>query len=338
MSEQERNDAPLEADALQTDSLQKFLFENNPVRGVLVDLSASWRHVQERHEYPVVVQTMLGEMLAACALLSANLKFEGTIIMQIHGDGPVKLLVAESCTSADGPMKIRATAKMSEQAVLAGNESLQALVNVNGQGRFIITLDPENKLPGQNPYQGIVPLDGEEISTAIENYMMRSEQLDTKLWLAADANVARGLLLQKLPGIGGTASTDAQQAQLSEAERSEHELEVWQHVVALASTLKRTEMLSTDINTLMRRLFWDEDLRVFAPQALQFHCTCTREKVGDMLRMLGADEVGEALKDLGSLNVNCQFCGMAYEFDAVDCAQLFIEQSASVQAAQDLKH
>jgi len=209
-----------------TDTLQKFLFENSPVRGELVELSEAWRHVLDRRSYPAPVTEMLGEMMAAAALLSANLKFNGTIILQIHGDGPVKLLVVE----CDAALQLRATAKLGENSNIADDAGLQQLVNLNGQGRFAITLDPTDKLPGQQPYQGIVALDGDSVSTVIENYMMRSEQLDTKLWLAADASVARGLLLQKLPEEGGKAS-------------SEEDGDTWNRTVTLASTVGDEELL-----------------------------------------------------------------------------------------------
>ncbi len=174
-----------------SDTLQKFMFDNSLVRGELVDISEAWRQVQLLRAYPPEVGAMLGEMMAAAALLSANLKFNGTIIMQIHGDGPVKLMVVE----CDASLNLRATAKLAEGAQVAEGSTLQQLVNQHGQGRFAITLDPADKLPGQQPYQGMVALDGDTVATVIENYMMRSEQLDTKLWLAADLQVSRGLLL-----------------------------------------------------------------------------------------------------------------------------------------------
>lgn len=310
----------------QRDSLQKFLFENNPVRGELVDLSACWQKVQERHDYPHVIQILLGEMLAACTLLSANLKFDGTIIMQIHGDGPVKLLVAE----CDSDLNIRATAKLAETQTISEDASLQSLVNAQGHGRFLITLDPKDKVPGQKPYQGIVPLDGEEMSSIIENYMLRSEQLDTKLWLAADQHVARGLLLQKLPDNGGV---------MGSSNASDNGLATWNHVVMLASTLKRQEILQNDIGLLMHRLYWQEDLRVFTPRPVHFNCTCSRERVGNMLKMLGQDEIGSALQALGSLTIHCDFCGLGYEFDPVDCAQLFLQDSNIPHAdVGEIKH
>lgn len=311
------------------DTLQKFIFENAAVRGEFVEISDTWREVQARHSYPPAVKTVLGEMLAAAALLSANLKFNGAIIMQIHGDGPVKLMVVE----CDSELRLRATAKLAEGAHVADDATLTSLLNATGKGRFVITLDPMDKMPGQQPYQGIVPLDGEDMATVIENYMLRSEQLDTRLWIAADANVSRGLLLQKLPRHSGK---DDQTKQASEAE----DLETWNRAVMLASTLKQEELLTADIQTLMSRLFWEETIRVFDPAHPRFYCSCTREKVGNMLKMLGTDEVEAALEDLGALEINCDFCGKHYAFDKVDCAQLFATDTPveTLIPAGDVKH
>ncbi len=307
-----------------TDTLQKFMFENTAVRGELVDVSETWKHVQARREYPAAVQTILGEMLSAAALLSANLKFNGAIVMQIHGDGPLRLLVVE----CDSELNMRATAKLAEGEVISDGATLSQLVNLKGGGRFVITLDPKDKLPGQQAYQGIVPLDGESVATVIENYMMRSEQLDTRLWLAADAQVSRGLLLQKLPGEGGIKSASGE------------EMEPWDRSVMLASTLRTEELLSTDIETVMRRLFWEEDIRIFDPKHPQFLCSCTREKVGSMLKMLGQAEVDSALEEMGKLAIDCDFCGQHYEFDPVDCAQLFVTEAPieTLIPASPVKH
>jgi molecular chaperone Hsp33 len=307
-----------------TDTLQKFMFENTVVRGELVELSETWLQIQARKEYPKAVKILLGEMLSAAALLSANLKFNGALIMQIHGDGPVRLLVVE----CDSELQMRATAKLAPNAVIDDGATLPQLVNLHGQGRFVITLDPKDKLPGQQPYQGIVPLDGESTASVIENYMLRSEQLDTKLWLAADENVARGLLLQKLPNEGGTDVP------------LDDELEAWNRTVALASTLGNEELLSTDIATVMRRLFWEETIRIFDPKHPHFHCSCTREKVGNMLKMLGEAEIKSALAEMDSLAIDCEFCGHHYDFDKVDCAQLFAVELAvdALQTPNPVKH
>jgi molecular chaperone Hsp33 len=307
-----------------SDTLQKFMFENADVRGEFVEISDTWRQVRAHHDYPPAVQTLLGEMLAAAALLSANLKFNGAIIMQIHGDGPVRLLVVE----CDAQLQLRATAKIAEDAVIADDATLTDLLNARGMGRFVITLDPMDKMPGQQAYQGIVPLDGGSIATVIENYMLRSEQLDTRLWLAADASVSRGLLLQKLPDHGGKRQSEQASDEADDIDRGD----TWERAVMLGSTLRPAELLSTDIVTLMKRLFWEETIRVFEPRHPQFHCSCTREKVGNMLKMLGQAEIDSALEELDKLAVNCDFCGHLYEFDRVDCAQLFASGEMPVES------
>jgi molecular chaperone Hsp33 len=311
------------------DILQKFIFDNAAVRGELVEISNAWREIQSRHDYPKAVKGLLGEMVAAAALLSANLKFNGAIVMQVFGDGPVKLLVVE----CDAELHLRATAKLMPGAVVPDEASVTELLNVGGRGRFVITLDPKDKVPGQQPYQGVVPLQGEDIATVIENYMLRSEQMDTKLWLAADDKVARGLLLQKLPR---HSAAEGQVAQATE----EEDIETWNRALALGGTLKREELLSVDVPTLLKRLFWEETIRVFDPLNPEFRCSCSREKVGNMLKMLGRDEVDSALHDLGQLAINCDFCGKHYAFDAVDCAQLFAADTTAdaVAPASDVKH
>jgi molecular chaperone Hsp33 len=311
------------------DTLQKFIFENAAVRGELVEISDTWREIQSRHDYPKAVRALLGEMVAAGALLSANLKFNGAVVMQIHGDGPVRLMVVE----CDANLCIRATAKLAPGADVPDDATLTQLLNANGKGRFVITLDPLDKVPGQQPYQGIVPLDGDDMATVIENYMLRSEQMDTKLWLAADDQVSRGMLLQKLPRHSGT-SEQTQQAS------EEEDLETWNRAAMLGRTLKREELLSTDIETLLKRLFWEETIRVFDPMHPTFQCSCTREKVGNMLKMLGQEEVDSALADLGHLGINCDFCGKHYDFDKVDCAQLFAGDAPveTLLPVSDIKH
>lgn len=314
--------------ATSPDTLQKFIFDNASVRGELIDVSATWREIQARHDYPAPVRRLLGQMVAAAALLSANLKFNGSIIMQIHGDGPVRLLVVE----CDAELRMRATAKLRHDAVIEDDAGITKLLNAHGKGRFIITLDPVEKVPGQQPYQGIVPLDGDDVATVIEHYMLRSEQLDTRLWLAADDSVSRGLLLQKLPYHGG--KVEAKPLSPEEA------LETWNRAVVLGSTLKEEEMLGTTIDVLMQRLFWEETIRVFDPVHPQFHCSCTREKVGNMLKILGREEVEGVLNEQGTVAINCDFCGKHYEYDKVDCAQLFAssEPAEALLPAGEAKH
>ena len=306
------------------DTLQKFMIDQSLVRGELVEITDTWQQIQSRRQYPRAVKTMLGEMLSAAALLSANLKFNGAIILQIHGDGPVQLLVVE----CDADLKLRAMAKLREDATVEDDATLQQLVNLHGEGRFAITLDPNDKMPGQQAYQGIVALDGDSVATVIENYMLRSEQLDTRLWLAADDTVSRGLLLQKLPAEGGTDVPVAD------------DNDTWDRSVMLASTLSQNELLSTNIMTLLQRLYWEETIRVFEPRHPVFQCSCSRERVGNMLKMLGQEEIDSALEELGQLAVDCEFCGQHYGFDKVDCTQLFATEpiAVAIQAPRQVQH
>ncbi len=301
-----------------SDTLHKFLFDagsgsRSPVRGEIVSLAATWRQIKERHPYPEPVLRLLGELVAASTLLSANLKFNGALVMQIHGDGPVRLLVVE----CNADLTVRATVKLSTDRPIADDATFDDLVNAGGHGRFALTLDPRDRSQGQQPYQGIVPLEGGSVAAALEGYMRRSEQLQTQLWLAADDEHANGLLLQKLPLEGGHGET------VVDSEAESHAEEVWERAVTFANTLERGELLRVDPPTLMRRLFWEETLAVYDPAPCAFRCSCTRERVAAMLVSLGAPEVDDLLAEMGRVHVDCEFCNKSYDFDTVDCAQLF---------------
>jgi len=304
-----------------TDELHKFLFEGLPVRGMLVRLAPSWREVQVRHAqqgaYPPSVNALLGEMAAAATLMQANIKFDGALILQVFGDGPVKLAVAE----AQPDLSFRATAKV--VGTVEREAQLAAMVNVHGKGRCAITLDPKDKSGGAQPYQGIVALHGDDgaplqaIAQVLEHYMLQSEQLDTRLMLAADANVAAGLLIQRLPVEG--------EGNLERAHR-EDEIglnEAFNRIAHLASTVTQEELLSLDAETLLRRLFWEESVRRFEPLAPRFACTCSRERVRGMLRGLGREEVDSIIAERGTVDIGCDFCGAQYRFDAVDAGDVF---------------
>jgi molecular chaperone Hsp33 len=303
-----------------TDELHKFLFEGLPVRGMLVRLSASWREVLARRgnaPFPPAVRALLGEMAAAGALMQANIKFDGALILQIFGDGPVKLAVAE----VQPDLVFRATAKVVGE--VRGTAQLQALVNVQGKGRCAITLDPKDRSTGAQPYQGVVGLKGDageplqRLSEVLEHYMLQSEQLDTKLILAANDEVAAGLLIQRLPVEG--------EGNLERAHR-EDEIglnEAYNRIAHLASTLTAEELLGLDADTVLRRLFWEEDVRRFEPLAPRFACTCSRERVRAMLTSLGAEEIQGLIAERNVAEVGCEFCGATYHFDAVDVGAMF---------------
>ena len=301
-----------------TDKLLKFTFHNAPVRGEVVRMEGAWQAMIEHHGYPAPVLRLLGEMTAAAALLASNIKFAGSLTMQIHGDGPVKLLVVE----CQPDLRLRATAKLREGAAIADSAGMRELVNASGQGRCAITLDPADRLPGQQPYQGIVGLEGDSIAEALETYMRQSEQLDSRLWLAADAHCCAGVLLQKLPGDGGravlaTADTDA-----------------WERTTALAATITAEELLRHAADTITHRLFWQERLDHYRPLEPRFECRCSRGRIGRMLLSLGQDEVDSIITELGSVEVTCDFCNARQAFDAIDVAQLF--RTGSVNPAGDI--
>ena len=294
---------------LPTDTLYRFLFANAPVKGELVQLPHTWRtitHTAKKRAYPAVVTEILGQMTAACTLLSANLKFDGSMIMQIHGDGPIQLLVVE-CRS---DLTIRATAKVAENANIDAPMDLQTLLNQNGNARFAITLDPNERQPGQQPYQGIVPLHGETIAEILMHYMSASEQLDTHIELAANSHSCAGVLLQKLPLHGGVQSES-------------QNLHVWDELCSIVKTVGAEELLNTDADTLMHRLFWQYPLEHSTEQNVQFGCTCSPQKVTDMLKMLGEDEASDMLSEQNHVEVSCDFCGQAYELTAEQVRALF---------------
>lgn len=289
------------------DQLTKYLFADRSVRLQTVDLDAAWQAMQQGHDYPPAIGRLLGELVAASLLLSANLKFDGTLALQLQGDGDVRLIVVECRSNLD----VRATVKLREDAEVGEDAGLQALVNPGGAGRFTVVLDPQHRQPSQAPYQGIVPLVGDTVADVLEHYMASSEQLQTRLWLAADPQRTMGLLLQRLPNEGG---------QGTEGEEPE---ETWNRALHLAQTLKREEMLQTPAPTLVHRLFWQEELTAFDPLPSRFHCPCNREKVANVLRVLGQAEVEDILAESGEVEVKCDYCLTAYRFDPVDCAEVF---------------
>jgi molecular chaperone Hsp33 len=260
-------------------------------------------------------------MAAAGCLMQSNIKFNGALVLQIFGDGPVKVAVAE----VQHDLSLRATAKVVGD--VAADARLSHMVNAANKGRCAITLDPKDKFPGQQPYQGVVPLHGdrrekiEKLSEVLEHYMLQSEQLDTTLVLAADDKVAAGLLIQRLPleGEGNLAGSMVSKANEDEIGLNEH----YNRIAILASSLKREELLELDVDTILRRLFWEEKVLRFEPQTPRFACTCSRERVANMIRGLGREEAQEIIAERGEIDVGCDFCGQQYRFDAVDAAQLF---------------
>ena len=321
--------------------LHKFLFEGLPVRGILVQLTDVWQEILKRRAenldtgaYPEPVRHLLGEMTAAAVLMQSNIKFNGALVMQIFGDGPLKLAVVE----VQPNLSVRATAKVVGD--LDGAQTLSTMVNVKNEGRCAITLDPLTKLPGQQPYQGVVPLFDDrrnkldKFSEVLQHYMLQSEQLDTTLVLAADDKTAAGLLIQRLPIKGeGNLAAKASMADEDEIGRNED----YNRISILAASLKNEELLQLDADTILRRLFWEEKLIRLETLAPSFACSCSRDRVSNMIRSLGADEVDSILSERNDVEVGCDFCGQQYRFDAVDAAQIFTSADKQVPGSSAIQ-
>ncbi|MCG8466383.1 MAG: Hsp33 family molecular chaperone HslO [Xanthomonadales bacterium] len=276
--------------------LHKFIFETFDVRGAIVRLDDAWRTVVERHYYPAQVSTWLGEALCTSALVQSGLKRPGVLGFQLRSESALKLLLAQ----CDHQGNVRGLARFEE-----GAEQLVSLDQLGEKSLLSMQLQQEG---GGEPYQGIVPLLGSSFGEAVEQYFEQSEQLPTKLWLSVNNDQACGLLLQQLP----------------RSEHAKYDDDGWNRVVKLAETVSRRELVSVPPEQLLHRLFHQEDIVQFEPQPVRFSCSCSRERVAEMLRSLGAAEVESVLAEKETIEVFCEHCNERYEFDAVDAAQLFI--------------
>lgn len=272
----------------------RFIFDDMPVRGLHVRLENVWKHIVGQKHYPAAIRRALGELLAAGALLSGNLKTDGTLIVQVQGQGRLKMLVVE----ATSDQTVRATARWDETAEINDDESLTDLLGSNSV--FVLTLQPKDA----EPWQGVVPLEGGSIAQMLINYTKRSEQLDTQIVLASSDDACGGLLVQRLP-------------------ETEPDAASWEHVGTLVQTLTPEELTRLDAQHVLYRLFHETPPRVFDPENIEFACTCSRGKVSDMLLMLGGEEVGGVVAEQGSIQIDCDFCHAKYVFDETDVNALF---------------
>ncbi len=277
-----------------SDQIQRLMFDDFDVRGVLVGLDESYQQVLSRADYPEVLQKVLGEMLAAVALLTSNLKIEGRLSLQAQGDGDLRVLLAE-CNHRN---EIRGIARYSDDVDLSEVERFdQLLVN----GRMALTIEPES---GQR-YQGVVPLEGATVAECIQQYFTQSEQLPTYLQLTADSKRAAGLMLQVLPA-AGSGDQD------------------WSHVVTLATTLSDKELLELDNSSLLYRLYHQDKVRLYDPDAISFKCDCSRERSAGAMQLMTEEELLSLAREQGGkIEMNCQFCNQIYTFDEPDIRALF---------------
>ncbi|MFP4294907.1 MAG: Hsp33 family molecular chaperone HslO [Halothiobacillaceae bacterium] len=283
----------------ETDQLLRFAVAPGHVRGVHVCLDAGWRRVIDQARYPAPIAGLLGEALAAASMMVATLKFEGRLVMQLRGDGPLSMMVVQ----------VRSDRSYRALARWQGEVSGARLDELTGRGQLVLTIEPDR---GER-YQSVVPLVGARLSDALAAYFEQSEQLPTRFVLAADRQRAAGLMVQRMPGEGGSAGTgDAS--------------EDWARVEALVETMTGGELLKHPAQTILYRLFHEERVEALERAELRFHCGCSRQRVGEMIRSLGPDEARAALEDPQAdqvVRVDCDFCGERYDFDAIDVAQLF---------------
>lgn len=287
----------------QHDTLQRFIFENTNVRGEIVRLRASYQAVSDRHDYPLLVKQLLGETLAVTTLLSATIKFEGSLILQLQGDGPLKLLVAQSTHEHH----IRGLAQWE-------GEVLQSSLKPMGEGRLAITIIPNQ---GER-YQGVVEIVGNSLASSIENYFAQSEQIPTCLILAADENVAAGLLLQSMPDV-----------------ETEDKQNFWEHVLQLTRTLSSKELLELRNQEILKRLFHQEDVRLFETAPVSFRCDCNIDRMERAIIVFGYEQTMEIFSTHKHVTVTCEFCNRHFDFDKVDIERIF---ASGPHFSSDTKH
>jgi molecular chaperone Hsp33 len=290
------------SDGAAAEGLRRFLFESHPLRGFWLRLEDSWSAALEHQSYAPEVRRLVGEAMAATALLAASLKFEGTLALQINGNGPVRLLVAQ----ATHGLALRAVARLEDAAETAGKD-FRGLV---GEAQLTVTLEGEDR---GSSWQGIVPLTGDSLAHSLEAYFATSEQIPTRVLLAADDKRVGGLLLQKLPAPPKSGEA---------AEGLEREL--WDEAGLLLQTVRAPELLATDPDRLLSQVFAGHDLRLFETQPVRFQCRCSRQRVASLLRSLGEAEVRDVLAEQGAVTITCEFCQRPYTFDAVDVEELFV--------------
>lgn len=288
---------------MKYDITQRFLFENLDVKGEFVSLEQSYHEVLKRHSYPPVVANLLGELLAASALLCGTLKFDGILVLQIRSEGPLPLLMVE-CNSR---REIRGIARYENEHIHNGMSLNELMPN----GILTLTVDPTH---GKR-YQGVVTLEGNSLATSLSNYFASSEQLPTYFWLCADGNKAGGMSLQALP--------EEKQQDIEQRKAT------WQHLTTLANSLTTSEFLTTTHPTILHRLYHEEDIRLFDSQPISFQCNCSRERSANALHSLGLDDALALIQEQnGHIMIDCQFCNQQYIFDEADVIQLFKDGSS----------
>jgi molecular chaperone Hsp33 len=299
----------------ESDRVRRFVLERHPIRGHSVRLASSWLGLREHQDYPPAVQKLLGEAVGAVVLLAATLKFDGVLTLQLQGKGLVNLLVAQ-CTH---DFKVRGMARHQPLDPADGG-STAGFRSLAGDGQIIVTVEAADRA---SSYQGIVPITGDSLSESLEAYFIQSEQLPTRVMLEAGAAAVGGMLVQRMPGEGGRKGVDP--AALETA---------WMKADHAMAALAPAELLADDVEQRLVRMFGADEVRMFGGHAVQFECRCSRERVANMLRSLGVEEVRSVVEEQGAVTVTCEFCQRPYQFDAIDSEQLFTD--AALQGSSSI--
>ncbi len=312
-----------------SDKLLKLLFEKKDTRAVVLHLDGAWEEMMKNQNLPTAVKELLGKMCAGAIMLAAGLKFNGALVLQLQGDGPVKLAIVEVRTG----LVVRATAQLRVPAESIPEViSFKDLVNVTGKGRCAVILDASDRRVGEQPYQGVVVLEDSGVEATLENYMTHSEQLETRLWLAANNSACGGVLLQRIPKEGGIH----EDALVTTEETPKEDDDGFTSITLFAETVKAKEILTLDADTLSERLFWEDNPRILGEAVPVFRCRCSRDGIEAMVKNLGEKTAKEIVSERGSIEVKCEFCGKNYKLDAIDVASLF--ENGTTQSASSEKH
>lgn len=293
-----------------SDKLVKLLFPEKNCRAAVLHMDEAWQTMTKNQHFPEPVKLLLGQMCAGAVLLAGSLKFDGALVLQLQGDGPVRLALVEVRTG----LVVRATAQLRVTPEdVPATAAFKDLVNATGHGRCAMILDAADRRPGEEPYQGVVALEDAGVAATLESYMTHSEQLMTRLWLAADEAAVGGVMLQRMPESGGLVTSAAEQP----------EDESFESLAVLAQTVRAEELTKLEADTVAKRLFWEDNPHVLATLTPVFRCRCSKQGIEAMVRNLGQSEAEKIMAERGTVDVTCEFCGAHYVLDSVDVGALF---------------
>ena len=293
-----------------SDKLVKLLFPEKNCRAAVLHMDEAWQTMTKNQHLPEPVKLLLGQMCAGAVLLAGSLKFDGALVLQLQGDGPVRLALVEVRTG----LVVRATAQLRVTPEdVPATAAFKDLVYATGHGRCAMILDAADRRPGEEPYQGVVALEDASVAATLESYMTHSEQLMTRLWLAADEAAVGGVMLQRMPESGGLVTSAAEQP----------EDESFESLAVLAQTVRAEELTKLEADTVAKRLFWEDNPHVLATLTPVFRCRCSKQGIEAMVRNLGQSEAEKIIAERGTVDVTCEFCGAHYVLDSVDVGALF---------------